>query len=164
MRSNRGFTFIELMAVCAVVAILVGVAAPSLNHFVQTNRLSNETNSLVSALNLARSEAINLRSPVTVCASNTAGDDCGANNDFSNGLLVQSADGLIVKTQKPLDVFSFGVSGASTASAVVVFDSRGYVTASNSIGLCVDGDTDLAREIDISPVGRVMAREVNVCP
>ena len=75
MRSNRGFTLIELMVVCAVVAILVGVAAPSLNHFVQTNRLSNETNSLVSALNLARSEAINLRSPVTVCASNTAGDD-----------------------------------------------------------------------------------------
>ena len=97
MRSNRGFTLIELMVVCAVVAILVGVAAPSLNHFVQTNRLSNETNSLVSALNLARSEAINLRSPVTVCASNTAGDDCGTNNDFSNGLLVQSADGLIVK-------------------------------------------------------------------
>ena len=63
MRGNRGFTLIELMVVCAVVAILVGVAAPSLNHFVQTNRLSNETNSLVSALNLARSEAINLRRP-----------------------------------------------------------------------------------------------------
>ena len=56
----------ELMVTIAIAGILLGVAIPSFTSIISSNRLTTYTNELVTALNLARSEAIKRGVQVTV--------------------------------------------------------------------------------------------------
>lgn len=47
-RTGRGFTLIELMVVCAVIAILVGIAYPSYVSYARRGQLVDATNLLVT--------------------------------------------------------------------------------------------------------------------
>lgn len=68
-KSLSGFTLIELMVTIAVGVILLTIAAPSFKEIIQNNRLATQVNDFVTALNLARSEAIKRGVRVTVCKS-----------------------------------------------------------------------------------------------
>jgi type IV fimbrial biogenesis protein FimT len=72
MKKNTGYTLIELMTVLAVLAVLLTVGVPQLKVFFQSNQMVSNTNDLVTALNLARSEAIKRGLRVTVCKSSAA--------------------------------------------------------------------------------------------
>jgi type IV fimbrial biogenesis protein FimT len=65
----RGFTLVELIVTMAVAGILISIAMPSFRSFMQNSRLTTQASTLVYSLNLARSEAIRLDTPVEVCAS-----------------------------------------------------------------------------------------------
>ena len=69
-RSN-GFTLIELMVTLAVVALLVVLGAPSLTRFMLDRSVAVTTDTFVSDLRFARSEALKRGQTVSVCiASN----------------------------------------------------------------------------------------------
>jgi len=87
MKKNFGFTLIELMITLAIVAILLTVGVPSLKTFMQGNQLIASTNELVSALHVARSEAIKLNLRVSVCESSD-GANCTATGNWENGWIV----------------------------------------------------------------------------
>ena len=57
-RRIRGFTIVELMVVIVIATLLAAVATPSLSTALTNQRLRNAATDLVSALMLARSEAI----------------------------------------------------------------------------------------------------------
>lgn len=82
-RLVRGFTLIELMITIAVAAILFTVAVPSFKDTIRQNRLTTQANELITALNLARSEAIRRSQNVTVTPK--AGG-------WSSGWVVESID------------------------------------------------------------------------
>jgi len=84
---QAGFTLIELMIVITILAIFVVVGVPNFQNLIGDNRLSTQANSLVSSLQLARSEALKLRTPVTVCRS-TNGTSCSGSGDWDFGWLV----------------------------------------------------------------------------
>ncbi len=86
MKKHNGFTLIELMITLAIVGILLLVGLPSLKSTMQGNQLVAATNELLSALHVARSEAIKLNSRVSVCA--TAGTTTCAGSDWSQGWVV----------------------------------------------------------------------------
>ena len=65
-RLLRGFTLIEAMITVAVAAILFTVAVPSFKDTIRQNRLTTQANEFITALNLARSEAIRRSQSVTV--------------------------------------------------------------------------------------------------
>lgn len=67
MSHAKGFTLTEMMVTIALAAIVMALAAPSLQGIIENNRLSSTTNSLITALNLARSEAITRGMRVSVC-------------------------------------------------------------------------------------------------
>ena len=69
---EHGFTLIELMVTIAVLAIIVTLAAPSFQATIENNRLTSQANELVTALALARSEAVRRNTPVTVCPGSCA--------------------------------------------------------------------------------------------
>ena len=66
----RGFTLIELMVTLTVLAIVLSLAAPSFASLLASNRMATQTNELIGALNLARSEAVRRSQPVTLLAAN----------------------------------------------------------------------------------------------
>ena len=53
----QGFTFVELIVVVAVAAILMGTAVPSFTSLMNSNRLATQANDLLGAIMIARSEA-----------------------------------------------------------------------------------------------------------
>lgn len=53
-----GITLIEMMIAVAILAILVAIAAPNMNSFFISNRLSSGVHDFMTALQQARSEAI----------------------------------------------------------------------------------------------------------
>ena len=95
MRLQRGFTMIELMITIMVLGLVLGLGVPGFRDLVLNNRQASAVNELVTALQLARSEAItrNVAAPsaVSVCASN---DGAACAGTWSDGWIVfNDADG-----------------------------------------------------------------------
>lgn len=91
---NHGFTLLELIITIALAAILLGLAVPSMHTFIQNNRITGQTNELVAALNLARSESVKRGRPAWLCASTNPDDEsptCSGGNDWDDGWLVMAA-------------------------------------------------------------------------
>ncbi len=73
----RGYTLVELMVTVAVMAVVLAVATPSFTSVVNGNRLATQTEELVSSIQFARSEALRMSQPVTLCQT-ADGSTCGA--------------------------------------------------------------------------------------
>ena len=69
MRSS-GFTLIELMVTIAVLAIIVGIAAPSISTQLANQRVKATANTLANALKEAKAESIIRRQQIAVSYSN----------------------------------------------------------------------------------------------
>jgi type IV fimbrial biogenesis protein FimT len=88
---RRGFTLVEMLVVLAVGSILLAIAIPSYAFLVNTSRLAAVTNDLVTALHLARSEAIKRGIRVTVCKTSdamVASPACSTTANWQDGWLV----------------------------------------------------------------------------
>lgn len=85
--NRRGFTLLELMVTLAVAGILLVIATPALNGMVRSYRLTQAANDLVGAANLARSEAIQRGSRVTLvpCRWNEEAGTCGDASGWREG-------------------------------------------------------------------------------
>jgi type IV fimbrial biogenesis protein FimT len=154
MHSSRGFTLIELMVTIAILAIVLGLAVPSFQDFVSRNRLVAATNNLVSALALARSEAIKRATPVTVASADWS---AGWQVFVDTGTIGDPAGDTVLRVYQPnagnapvitpdanfTSYISYLPSGASTGSGG---------SGSGSFEVCKDGN---ARVISISTTGRV---------
>ena len=64
-----GYTIIELMLTIAVLGVIASFAAPSFLNTIRINRIVTDNNEFVTALTLARSEAIKRGGRVTLCRS-----------------------------------------------------------------------------------------------
>lgn len=151
----RGFTLIELLITVAIVAILGGVAVPSMMSTVQNNRSTVLANELISAINFARSEAIKRGLQVNMCPRNTAGDACAA--DWSSGWLVQMPGGDVLQVWDDPGG-SANVTTAPTVS-LIAFGPMGQqlpdgtdVVVSAAFDHCAG---DQARSIRVGPVGHI---------
>ena len=69
MKKHHGFTLLELMIVLAIVGVALGIGLPTLSVFFQGSRMTTNTNALVGAFQIAKSEAIKRQGFVSVCRS-----------------------------------------------------------------------------------------------
>ncbi|MDQ1315218.1 MAG: type fimbrial biosis protein FimT [Pseudomonadota bacterium] len=146
---QRGFTLVELMVTIVITAILAGIAMPSATEMMLSGKLTMIVNSMVSSVQLARSEAIKRNARVTLCASSNGSTCTGG---WKDGWIVRALDGTVISTQAPLPN-GFKVWSGNTS---IVFNSTGLASSSSWFYVCRATPTvgKQARYLDISATGR----------
>lgn len=78
MKNSSGFTLVELLVIVVIVGIGFSLAVPSYQGMVARNRVATQTNDMLLAITLARSEASRKGGIVSVqAAAPVAGDEFG---------------------------------------------------------------------------------------
>ena len=151
----RGFTLVELMVTLAVAAVLAMVAVPGMTQLFRSARLSAQTDQLVSALNLARLEAVKRRQDIQLCG---AANPAGATNctgvavaDWTNGWVI--FDG--VDVMRRFDGKT-GLTVNTGVTSVTFTGTIGSAAATASFILCVSGER--AQQVDVALSGHVSKR------
>jgi type IV fimbrial biogenesis protein FimT len=145
-RCARGFTITETMLAIAVLAILVGLAAPGFREIILSQAVKTASFDLFSNLVAARSEAITRNTRVTVTPS-------GGN--WANGWTITDSTGDVVRRQDRLAQVL--IAGPGT----ITFNSAGRLTTgSTSLSLMANGGkASHNRCIEIDLGGRPAAKK-----
>lgn len=137
----------ELLVTLAIVAIVAGIAMPSIQNILGGSQLSANSNQLVYSLQSARSEAIKRITPVAVCPS----ADPLANNPVCGGTYADgwivfvdadgngkrvAADEVILQSDALSPAFS--VIPDNRFKSAIVFSIAG--TSMNTAGVPISGD------------------------
>ena len=164
MNRQHAFTLVELMVTLAVLGISLMIAVPSFLSFSRSNRTVSDTNSLVGALNFARSEATKRRANISVCSSND-GLTCAAGIGWNSGWIVfintdNDSPAQVDAGETILRVYGATSPGnAINASAAladsITYRADGFSTAQGQFVLCDSSGAPSARAIGVSRTGRV---------
>lgn len=144
---HAGFTMIELMITVSVASVLLAVAIPSFNQMIVSSRLTSQSNEMVAALNLARSEAIKRNANVTVCRSATGATTCAGAAGVWQNWIIRTAAGavvregtvntfggtLVMRSTLVTDQVVFGPDGLARTGAGLVADHTITVCSSRRI-------------------------------
>lgn len=129
-RVQLGFTLTELMTTVAVLAVLMGLAAPTFSDIALSSRLKDAANRLVSFAAVARSEAIKRNAVVTMCMSADAAS-CASSGGWEQGWIMRTATEVLYKdTGTPS---GYKVNGSVGA---INFDPVGVGTTQATLTVC----------------------------
>ena len=141
---KNGFTLIELMITITILAIVVAFGVPGFSNIIKNNRLASQTNTLLSTLNFARSDAVKLgNSTVTICGSSNQ-TACNTSN-WESGWIVfhdTNGDGVVDAGEQVVRIQE-ALSGGNTlrttgfpSTALLQFDKRGEIVQQGTFTLC----------------------------
>lgn len=151
---TQGFTLIELLIVLSIIGITLGIAVPSFQSLIASNRLTTSANSLVSALQLAKSEAIKSNYLVVVTQNGTWSNGWTVFTDkYQNG--IQATDGT-EPTISTSDALSTGFTVKTTVN-LITYRPDGRITNSTTLSFyfCSPASTADFRVVTIAATGRV---------
>jgi len=158
-RSQNGLTLAELIVTLSVMSLLTVCANGPLQHFIQENRMAAEVNQFVTALHLARSEAVKHGSRAVLCPSSD-GQNCGNSQEWVNGWILfesddreHDADEQLLQTGTP---FSSGIHMSSgNHRKRIVYQPDGTSPGTNSsFTFCDNRKRAKPRIICLSNTGR----------
>jgi type IV fimbrial biogenesis protein FimT len=110
MHASRGFTVVEMVVAMAILAIIVGLAAPSLSSVIVAQQVKAASQDVYASLSVARSEALTRNTNVTVAP---------VSGDWSKGWTITDAGGTVLRRQDPYPRI------ALTGPAQVIFNGDG---------------------------------------
>lgn len=147
---ERGFTLVELMIVLVVMAVLLGIAVPSMTQFTFSGKLRSYSNEIVASAVLARSEAIKRNQAVTLCVSSN-GTSC-VSGSWESGWIVRTNGGEVIHRQQPI-TDGFKVIGSVSS---IAFQPSGVGSTQATLKVCRATPSlgDQESEVSISATGR----------
>ncbi len=166
----HGFTLVELAITILVLSVLMAMAAPLFTGMTNGNRLTSNANEVVTAMQIARSEAVRRNARTSFCQS-TNGTSCSNVSPWQGWLVFADVNGdnivdadEIVRTgviEAPMQV----IASSNITNTRVVFRADGLAYAGNTLleanmRICLPV-TDPAlnvRDVNIAIGGRITVR------
>ncbi len=149
-KTNTGFTLIELLMTLVIASIIVTLAVPSFTETIRNNRLTAQTNDLVSSINLARTEAVKRRSDVTVCPSANQ-SSCSATGWQNGWIVLDDNSGDVIMSFPAMK----GATTVSASTGTITYSQRGFLQNGSAVSLqlCAENGKT-GRQINITVTGR----------
>ncbi|MBV1907635.1 MAG: GspH/FimT family pseudopilin [Pseudomonadales bacterium] len=169
MTYQRGLTLVEILVTLAIAAVLLGMAAPAFSGFVAQRSLTTNANDFVLAAMLARSEAVNRGTAVSLQAVNS-GD---STNEWGPGWCVVVGNGgncnNALRSFPAISNGTFDAGGNLNNVATLTFNSRGMLLGGlggdpNVDRLLLCDDVPRGRQASVSAIGRVDIGDFLTCP
>ena len=152
------------MVALAMVGIIAVIAIPSFDNVIASNRISSTANNVVGAFNLARVEAAQRGTNVTISSVSGGGNwgaqgyriwlDADANGNYDAG---EEELRVFDAAQGPLTLTETG------GTAAINFTASGFASGALTLNLCSTNTNVDDRQIAISLSGRVSITQI-ACP
>jgi type II secretion system protein H len=142
--SERGFSLIEVLVVTGITAILAAIAVPSFYTLSQEAGLTSAQREVMTALYLARSNAIASNTPRTVIFTPP------------QGIQIQNQAHATIYAHN-LNVYGAGIKLTERSAASITFDARGLVSPPASFTLTLTNAKDQSKTVTVYPTGKPTA-------
>lgn len=158
---GTGITVLELMVTLAVMAILLAVAVPSYDSFINRQRMKAAVAGLHHDLMAARSQAVYRNAIMVACPGHPA-SGCSGASDWSNGWIVfedfdgdrrRSESERLLRHSRPPAAIK--VHAPASRPALRFFPDGSTPGSNANIGLCGNDGPEGARKLVVSNIGRV---------
>lgn len=170
-----GVSFLEVIVVMAIMAVLMGIVIPEIRSFIKSARLSTQATELVSDIAFARTEAATRGRRVTMCVSTDSSTCAGSGTAWTSGRIIfvdLDANGVRANTEPMLRVG--GITSEDATITVSDFANDEYISFMPYGGLmpATAGDFKICltdwvagRGVEVSINGRpVIKRDGVTCP
>lgn len=174
---TRGFTLIELLITLVIAGILTAIAVPSMQNFVESNRLSTAANDLLADINLARTEAIKRQGGFTagatgrlvMCASSNGTDCSAAPTTWNSGWIVfwdqdnsatfsEASNDVMLKTHTALSP-KIAINTTPVNTRSVAYNQLGMLaSAANTSIQMTNTKINKSRSVCLSATGQAAVR------
>jgi type IV fimbrial biogenesis protein FimT len=177
LKPPRGFTLVEMMIGIALLAILLSLAAPNFSLWIRNMGIRAAAESLLSGLQLARSEALKGNTAVRFQLTTSVGADCAEYEGGEGWAWVVSRDDAVTgqqcdaaasETDAPRIVQSYDGNQANGKKARIVaeenlftFNGLGRLTSSPADILVTDAEASCASINSRNGKMRCLRIEVN---
>ena len=138
--TNSGFTLIELMVTIAVLAIIVGIAAPSINTQLANQRVKSTTATLANALKEARVESVIRRQEIEV-----------SYDDDSHTIMIKVDDG---SNEDEIATYQYNAKSIIDGDDDIKFKPN-KTADDETYTICDSNEAASPREITVSKLGNV---------
>lgn len=147
---NSGFTLIELMVTIAVLAIIVGIAAPSISTQLANQRVKSTTATLANALKEAKAESIIRRQNVTLSYNNTS---------TPKMITVTTPD------SKTIANYSYNVKSTikPDTAITIVFEPSKRVNTARTYTICDRNANATSRQTEVDQVANITNKVGGAC-
>ena len=148
--SSSGFTLIELMVTIAVLAIIVGIAAPSISTQLANQRVKSTTATLANALKEAKAESIIRRQNLTLSYNNTS---------TPKVITITAPDSNTIAN------YSYNVKSTikPDTPVTIVFESSKRVNTARTYTICDSNANATSRQIEVDQVANITSRMGGKC-
>ena len=161
----KGFTLVELMVTIAIAAILLIIAAPSLNNLYQATRAEMATKKLHQLIQFARSQAVSTEQNVTICHL----ENNACNDNWSDGITVfidlnanNRLDAEDIELEH-IDIINDKDEIKVNARGRFQFNANGRVGRGGTVAYCPEDYENVpSKQIVISGPGRISSRNLNI--
>ena len=138
--TNSGFTLIELMVTIAVLAIIVGIAAPSISTQLANQRVKSTTATLANALKEARVESVIRRQEIEV-----------SYDDESHTIMIKVDDG---SNEDKIATYQYNAKSIIDGDDDIKFKPN-KTADDETYTICDSNEAASPREITVSKLGNV---------